>query len=140
MAYVRGILSATLVVSATIGILILLDDQYLWATATSHAYGLIAFVTFDLVLATTIWKKTWLASLLSIALATVQATAMLGDVFTYSTTDVSQEAFRSYLLNNAAFIALLFIQPIILGLAFGASNLRYDYNMIRRWVQTNLPH
>jgi hypothetical protein len=140
MVNVRAILSATLLVSAAIGAEILLTDQYLLSTAPSHAYGLGAFIAIDVVLAVALSKKIWLGSLLSIALATAQAIAMLADVLTYSTPDVPQQTFRSYLLNNPPFIALLVIQPVILGLALGARNVRNEYGMIRRWVQSNLLH
>ena len=71
MENVRPVLSATLIASALTGALIAVTDQYLWSAAPSHAYGLIAFFVMDIGLAAVIWKKTWLASLLSIGLATV---------------------------------------------------------------------
>jgi hypothetical protein len=140
MTNVRTILSATLLASAAIGTQIVLTDQYLLAAAPSHYYGLAAFVAIDVILALALWKRVRFGSVVSIALATVQAIAMLGDVLTYSTPDVPQQAFRSYLLKNPAFMALLVVQPIILGLAFAATNVRSDYSTVRRWFQTNLLH
>ena len=136
MENVQAALSGTLLVSAAIGAQIVFTDQYLWSTAPSHAYGLIAFIAIDIALAILLWRKIWLGSVLSIGLATVQAMAMLADVFTYSTPDVTQQAFRSYLLSNLAFVILLIIQPVVLGLAFGGANVRTQYYMIRRWIRT----
>ena len=140
MANVREVLSAAMLLSGTVGILILLTDQYLWSAALSHAYGLVAFVAVDTIVALALWRKIWFGSLLSIGLAIVQGTAMLADVLTYSTPDVSQQAFRSYLLGNPAFVALLVMQPVILVLAVGATNVRTDYSIVRRWISTNLLH
>ena len=140
MANVRVALSAAILLSGTVGILILLTDQYLWSAALSQAYGLLAFVAVDTIVALALWRKIWFGSLLSIGLAIVQGTAMLADVLTYSTPDVSQQAFRSYLLGNPAFVALLVIQPVILVLAVGATNVRTDYSIVRSWIDTNLLH
>ena len=139
MENLRPVLSITLIVSALAGLLIVVSDQYLWYAAPSHAYGLVAFVAMDLGLAAIIWRKPWLAALLSTGLATVQVIAMIGDVLTYSTPDVTQEAFRSYLLNNREFVALLLIQPIILALSLSISNIRIEYLMVRQWLRTRLP-
>ena len=139
MANVRAILSGTLLVSATTGAGIVLTDQYLWSTAPTHAYGLIGFIAIDIALAILLWRKIFLGSALSIVLAIVQTIAMLEDVLTYSTPDVTQQAFRSYLLGNPLFVVLLVIQPVILGLAFGATNMRTQYYLVRRWFRTNLP-
>ena len=138
MANIRAALFGTLLVSASTGAGIVLTDQYLWSTAPSHAYGLMVFIAIDVVLAILLWRKTWLGSVLSVGLATVQTLAMLADVITYSTPDVTQQAFRSYLLSNPPFVMLLIIQPVILGLAFGAANVRTQYYMIRRWIRTNV--
>ena len=139
MTNVRAALSGTLLVSAAMGAGIVLTDQYLWSTAPSHAYGLVGFIAMDIALAILLWRKIWLGSVLSMGLTTVQAIAMLADVLTFSTPGVTQQAFRSYLLSNPPFVILLVIQPIILGLAFGATNVRTRYYMIRRWIRTNLP-
>ena len=138
MVNVRTILSASLLVSAAIGLTIVLTDAYLWSAAPTHALGLIGFIMIDAALAIFLWKGFSLASLLSIALSVIQAIAMLADILTYSTPDVPQQSFRTYLLNNPAFMALLVVQLVIISLAFGITNLQYDYVMIRRWVQTNL--
>jgi len=138
MDFVRTILSGTLLGSAGLGIMIALGDKYLWYAAPSHAYGLVAFVALDLGLAIALWWRPWLGSLLSITVATVQAAAMLGDVLTYSAPYVPQQAFRSYLLSDQSFVALLTAQPIILLLALGATNLRYDYGIIRAWIQAHI--
>ena len=138
MENIQAALSGTLLVSAAIGAQIVFTDQYLWSTAPSHAYGLMAFIAIDIALAILLWSKIWLGSVLSIGLATVQAMAMLADVLTYSTPYVTQQAFRSYLLSNPAFVILLIIQPVILGMAFGGANVKTQYYLIRRWIRTNI--
>ena len=138
MTNIRAALSGTLLVSAATGAGIVLTDQYLWSTAPSHAYGLIAFIAIDIALAALLWMKTRLGSVLSIGLATIQALAMLSDVLTYSTPGVTQEAFRSYLLSNPLFVILLVIQPVILGLAFGATNVQAQYYLVRGWIRSNI--
>lgn len=138
MKSVRAVLSGTLLVSAATGAGIVLTDQYLWSTAPSHAYGLTAFIAIDIALAALLWMKTRLGSVLSIGLATVQALAMLSDVLTYSTPGVTQEAFRSYLLSNPLFVILLVIQPVILGLAFGGTNVQAQYYLVRGWIRSNI--
>ena len=138
MTNIRTALSGTLLASAATSAGIVLTDQYLWATAPSHAYGLIGFIAIDIALAILVSRNIWFGSDLSIGIATVQAIAMLADVLTYSTPGVAQQAFRSYLLSNPPFVILLVIQPVILGLAFGATNMRSQYYMARRWIRTNL--
>jgi hypothetical protein len=134
MFSVRSLLCATLLVSAAIGTLIVVSDGYLWSTAPTHALGLIVFIVVDVALAIALTRRIWFASLLSMGIATIQELAMLGDVLTYSTPDTPQQAFRTYLLNDPAFVALLVVQLVLLGIAFGATNLQHDYYMIRRWV------
>ena len=138
MENIRTALFGTLLVSAATGAGIALTDQYLWSTAPSHAIGLVAFVTIDIALAILLSRKTWLGSMLSIGLATVQAIAMTADILTYSTPDVTQQAFRTYLLSNPLFVILLVIQPVILGLAFGTANLVNQYYLVRRWIRVNV--
>ena len=138
MENIRTALFGTLLVSAATGAGIALTDQYLWSTAPTHAIGLVVFVTIDIALAILLSRKTWLGSVLSIGLATVHAIAMLADILTYSTPDVTQQAFRTYLLSNPLFVILLVIQPVILWLAFGTANVRTQYYMVRRWIRMNV--
>jgi hypothetical protein len=140
MTTIRTILSVSLLFSAVIGTSIVLTDAYLWSAAPTHALGLIGFITLDIALAIALSNRISLASLLSIGLSAVQAIAMLGDILAYSTPDVPQKAFRAYLLNSPAFMALLVVQLVILALAIGATNLRYEYKLIQKWIQLNLPH
>ena len=140
MENIRAVLSGTLLASAATGAGIVLTDQYLWSAAPSHAYGLIGFIAIDAALAFLLLsRKSLLGTVLSIGLGTTQLIAMLADVVAYSTQDVAQQAFRAYLLGNPLFVALLVMQPVILGLAFGATNLRTEYVLIRGWFRTNLP-
>jgi hypothetical protein len=137
MEKARAVLSVSLVASAVFGAQIAVSDRYLWYAAPSHAYGLVAFAILDLTLAVTLWRKEWLGSLLSMLLATTQALAMLGDLFTYTPSYVPQQAFQSYLLSTQYFVPLLATQPIILLLAVGESYLRYDITIIRGWLHTH---
>ncbi len=139
MEKARAVLSVSLVASAVLGAEIALSDRYLWYAAPSHAYGLVAFTILDLALAVTLWRKEWLGSLLSILLAPTQALAMLGDLFTYTPSNVPQQAFQSYLLSTQSFVPLLATQPIILLLALGESNFRYDVTIVRAWLHTHMP-
>ena len=140
MISIRTILSGSLLVSAVIGTSIVFTDTYLWSAAPTHALGLIGFIALDIALAIAYSNRISLASLLSIALSAVQAIAMLADVLTYSTPDVPQKAFRAYLVNNPVFMGLLVVQLVILAIAIGATNLRYEYKLLRKWIQLNLPH
>ncbi len=137
MEIVRTILSGALLGSAGLGTIIVLDDRYLWYAAPSHAYGLVAFIALDIGLAIALWWRSWLGSLLSFTVATVQALAMLGDILTYTAPYVPQRVFRSYLLSDQSFLALLTLQSVILLLALGSTNLRYDYTIIRAWIQAH---
>jgi hypothetical protein len=140
MISIRTILSGSLLVSAVIGTSIVFMDTYLWSAAPTHALGLIGFIALDIALAIAFSNRISLASLLSIALSAVQAIAMFADVLTYSTPDVPQKAFRAYLVNNPVFTGLLVVQLVILAIAIGATNLRYEYKLLRKWIQLNLPH
>src|SRR5260370_30925906 len=113
MISIRTILSGSLLVSAVIGTSIVFTDTYLWSAAPTHALGLIGFIALDIALAIAFSNRISLASLLSIALSAVQASAMLAYVLTYSTPDVPQKAFRVYLLNNPMFIGVLIVQLVL---------------------------
>ncbi len=115
----QGILSAMLVASAAIGVMILATDRWLWFEAPSHADGLIAFVVVDFAVTGTIWIKTRLGILGAMLVAAVQLVAMLSDIFAGQPTRVPSSAFRSYLLANTAYVSLLLTQSVILLLAVG---------------------
>src|SRR5207247_2834862 len=65
MKIVQATLSLTLAISGLLGVQILIDDKWLWAAAPSHAYGLIGFVSIDMILV--------VAALMRVGLATVSA-------------------------------------------------------------------
>ncbi len=134
MRFRRAVLSGTLAASAFFGAQIAMSDRFLWVAAPTHAYGLVGFTLFDLALGITLWRKEWLASLLSIFLATTQTLAMLSDLYLYTAPYVPQGAFRSYLLSTMYFIPLLAIQPIIFWFALRNSNLHYDITNIHTWL------
>ncbi len=115
---VRIALSLGLIASAAVGTRILTTDRWLWASAPTHAYGLIAFVAIDMVLAMALFLRVKYASLGASTLAVVQFVAMAGDTLVGSPSGASASAFQSYLLGNTYFTALLSIQPAIVGLGF----------------------
>ena len=120
MRLVRDILSLALAASALTGMQILLTDNWLWLAAPSHAYGLIAFVTIDILLTIAVLEKVH-ASILAAALAsTVQMGVMLGDLFMGQPTSIPSAAFRAYLINDASYSALIVIQSVILIIAFAS--------------------
>jgi len=116
-------LSAALIVSGGVGASIVTTDNWLWAAAPTHAYGLIVFVAMDLVVIAALWRRVRLADLGAITLATVQFLAMASDLTGYAPTGVPASAFRSYLLGDTSFVLLLSIQPFIAGLGFWTKKL-----------------
>jgi hypothetical protein len=109
-------LSEALLISGVVGTRIVSTDGWLWAVAPTHAYGLIAFVAMDIALIAALWRGRRFAIWGVVGLALVQFFAMAGDLAGYAPLGASAETFRSYLLNNSYFTALLAIQPIIAGL------------------------
>ncbi len=128
----QGIVSAMLVASAAIGVMILATDRWLWFAAPSHAGGLIAFVVVDFALAGAMWIKTRLGILGAMLVAAVQLVAMLSDVFAGQPIGVPSSAFRSYLLTDTAYVSLLATQSVILLLAVGtlAFPLLHGHKMV----------
>lgn len=107
-------LSGALFASSVVGYRILSTDAWLWASAPSHAYGLVAFTGLDLFLIAALWKGVRYSHPLAIALAITQFVAMTGDLAGLSVpAGTSASAFRTYLTSNTAFVALLAIQPAI---------------------------
>src|SRR5262249_26128711 len=96
-----------LVASSLLGSWILVNDQWLWSAAMTHAYGLAGFVIINLVLAFLVvsWKTSWPTRLVSMA-TFVQAAAMLGDLVGGQPMGIPAEAFRQYLLGDRSFVAL----------------------------------
>jgi hypothetical protein len=117
----RIVLGGCLVLSALLGSYILATDSYLWTEAASHAYGLIAFVAIDLVAAAGIYVLPRVTRIVVLLLPAVQLAAMAGDLYTGlgSPGSLVQQAFREYLLNDSAFMVLLVLQAVLVGLAFG---------------------
>lgn len=93
---------------------ILVSDAWLWVAAPTHAYGLIAFMSIDVVLIAALWRGIRGVGLFSILVATVQLLAMGGDLAGLSTpSGVPAGDFKNYLLGDGAFVALLSLQPAI---------------------------
>lgn len=119
MRAARGILSAALLASAAVGTLILATDTWLWFSSPTHAYGLAAFVAIDIALVASMWRRTRFVIGGAMMAAAIQLIAMLGDTVAGEPAGVPSNAFRSYLLTNTAFLALLAIQSVIIVLGIG---------------------
>ena len=120
MKIVRDVLSLALVASGLVGTQILLSDKWLWSAAPSHAFGLVGFVLIDLVLVAATLRRIGIAALGATLLASVQFGAMLSDLVAGQPEGVPSVAFRNYLLSDAAYLGLLFIQVAIVIVAVDA--------------------
>jgi len=116
---VRLILSAALAVSALVGIEILSTDYWLWSAAPTHAYGLVVFVALDAVLILGTWRAVRPAVFGALLTATIQLSAMLGDIIRGQPAGTPAAAFRSYLLADTAYLGLLVAQGLIMAIAVG---------------------
>ena len=106
--------------SGVIGLWIIATDAWLWAVAPDHAYGLIAFVGLDAILAAALWRVSRPAIYGLIAFALVQVLAMAGDILLYRPPGVPGEAWTAYLLSNASFMSLLAVKLAVTGMAVAA--------------------
>jgi hypothetical protein len=116
---VRLILSAALAASALVGIEILSTDYWLWSAAPTHAYGLIVFVALDAVLILGTWRVVRPAVFGALLTATIQVSAMLGDIIQGQPAGTPAAAFRSYLLADTAYLGLFVAQGLIMAIAVG---------------------
>jgi len=130
---IRKILSTELVVSGLLGLWILESDQWLWASAKSHAYGLVGFVIVDLALAFAVARGISWDSMGVSAAALIQVMAMLGDLENGQPIGVSSTAFRGYLIGDGSFLALLAIQSAILFTSFEMGLVRFLHQH-PRWI------
>src|SRR2546430_3687690 len=103
MKMVRLILSAALGASALVGVRILATDYWLWSTAPTHAYGLMAFVALDFALIVAVWGVTRLSILGALLTATVQLVAMLGDIVAGEPAGLPAAVLMSYFFADAAY-------------------------------------
>src|SRR5947199_9993618 len=102
MKIVQATLSLTLAISGLLGIQILIDDKWLWAAAPSHAYGLIGFVSIDMILVVAALMRVGLATVSAALMAVAQFAAMLADVVGGQPEGGPSVAFRSYLVGDAS--------------------------------------
>lgn len=119
MRIVRLVLSCAVAASASVGVQILSTDYWLWSAAPTHAYGLMVFVALDFVLILGMWRATRLAIFGAPLTATIQLTAMLGDIIGGQPFGTPAAAFRSYLLADTAYLGLLITQGLIMAIAVG---------------------
>ncbi len=122
MKKLQAVPPVLLVASAALGIEILWTDSWLWSSPV-HSYGLIAFVVFDLVLATVGWKATKLAATGSGLFGAIQFSAMVGDALMGQPAGVPARAWESYLLGNLSFMVLLGVQMLIVAWAILSSRV-----------------
>lgn len=119
MRIVRLILSATLAASALVGVQILSTDLWLWSAAPTHAYGLMTFVALDIALIFATWRTTRFAVFGALLTATVQLTAMLGDIVAGEPAGLQVSVFRNYLLADKSYLGLLITQGFIMAIVVG---------------------
>ena len=100
--------------ASLLGVWILENDRWLWASAPSHAYGLVGFVIVNLVLAFAVARGMSWGTLGVSAAAMIQVAAMLGDLENGQPIGVSSTSFRGYLLGDVSFLALFAIQSALL--------------------------
>jgi len=118
------ILSVVLLFSVVVGGYILATDSYLWSVAPTHAYGLAAFMVIGLALIVGQWRMSRTAIIATVLLGLVQLGAMSGDVLfgtlTFSSNGATAAAFSKYLLGDAAFVALLGVQVVLIAVGIVA--------------------
>jgi len=113
---ISRLLSVTLITSGVLGFQILATDVWLRTTAPSHALGLAVFAIFDLIFAAIVlWKPKF--ALVGFFLAFVELAAMTADMYVGAPAGVAQDAFRIYLQSDSAFSLLLWLQPVVIGIA-----------------------
>jgi hypothetical protein len=110
------ILTPTLLVSGLVGMWIVATDGWLRAVAPTHAYGLLAFAVLDFVFALVVMAVPRIAYAGALLVSITQVAAMAGDALTFTPTGTLQAAFRTYLLGDMAFLALLGIQLAVAGM------------------------
>ena len=125
MKIIREVLSLGLVTSALLGILILTTDEWLWAAAPSHAYGLIGFVMVDVLLTIGVLENITVSTLAAAVASLVQVTLMIGDLFVGQPGGVPSTAFRAYLINDPSYIGLLLIKSVIVAVAIASVTMPF---------------
>ena len=113
----RDGLSLALVASGLVGAQILANDTWLWSAAPSHAYGLVGFVAIDVVLAAALLWRARPATIAAAGIGLTQLGAMLADATSGQPVGVAPGVFKSYLLSNASYVWLLYIQLAIVAIA-----------------------
>src|SRR5438034_4186692 len=131
MKIVQATLSLTLAISGLLGIQILIDDKWLWAAAPSHAYGLIGFVSIDMILVVVALVRVGLATVSAALMAVAQFAAMLADVVVGQPEGVPSIAFRNYLLGDAAYMGLLFIRLAVFSVGIAGLTITLLHSHIR---------
>jgi hypothetical protein len=115
-------------VSSLLGFEILATDEYLWEAAASHAYGLAVFTGLSITFVALMLKRPKFAVFAILLLALLELAAMTADMYVGAPSGVPQADFRIYLLSDSAFSALLWAQPVIIGIAIVALRLRQSRN------------
>jgi len=113
-------IGVALILSGLFGIYLSATDQSLWILAASHAYGLVAMVTIDLVLGALSIFGVREAYLPSVAAALLGVLLQVGDIATASQYGMTIEYFASYLFGLWAFDALVATQALVMVIALFA--------------------
>ncbi len=122
---IRNLIVAALLASAAVSVQILATDTELWEAAPSHAYALIGFVAFDILLVAIIFRFPKAGFKLATIWAFAKFFVMFGDIFTGPSVgfqDYTQ--FVEYLFSLWNFDLLLILQLLIAILGYQAFRTR----------------
>lgn len=121
---IRFSVVSCLVFASVLGFQISTVDKVLWLVSPARAYGLVAFSGVSLTLAVLLLIAGQRILAASLTVASLQVSAMLGDVLSASSVGVTIPEFATYLFGNVLFVALLVVQLSIAALSWtGLSNL-----------------
>lgn len=118
----QSLIGIVLICSVVFGVYLLATDKSLWLLAVSHAYGLVAICTIDVILA--------IANLLSVRKAFIPTLGwslltillQIGDIATAPQYKMTPEYFAHYLFSLWAYDGLLVMQGVVIAIVlFGRS-------------------
>jgi hypothetical protein len=137
MKIVRDLLTLSLLSSGLFGIVVLVNDKWLWSAARSHAYGLTGFVLINLLLVGATLKRFSLAAFAAAFFSVLQFGAMLADLLAGAPMGTPSVAFRNYLLSDSSYLGLLLIQIAIAIVSIGGLAAPRFHRRVRL---SSLPH
>lgn len=124
-------IGVSLLVSAVFGIYLLATDKSLWLLAVSHAYGLVAICSIDIILGlTNLLSSSRKVIIPSSGWAILTILLQLGDIATAPQYKMTPEYFASYLFKLWAYDGILVMQGIVI--AVGLFARRYRKILVRK--------